>query len=219
MVPSNIISGFEKCGVYPFNPDAVVVESNMTATEKNTPSDEERESTSGEKVLEDNGEESAFFDFTLEEEMIFEWRYEEGYDLHDPHYLLWLQNYHPDASSATLPPVDTHLSNSVAPPPFKIDLSPLVVPPPFETYLSPSATLAPISTHLSLSATLPPTETHLSPTVAPPTVETHLSPTVAPPTVKTHLSSSTHCRDSPLSLSGFISCRDSPLSLSGSSSY
>ena len=89
MVPTNIVSGFRKCGVYPFNPDAIV---------SDTPDGDHENATSGEATditgeglsrVERSSVGEDVVDFTLEEEYRFERRYEEGYDLHDPRYFGW----------------------------------------------------------------------------------------------------------------------------------
>jgi hypothetical protein len=93
MVPSNIVSGFRKCGVYPFNPDAIVIDTsdgdheNATSGEATDTAEEGLSGAEHSSVGEDD------IDFTLEEYR-FERRYEEGYDLHDPRYFVWLEHCH-----------------------------------------------------------------------------------------------------------------------------
>ena len=86
MVPTNIVLGFRKCGIYPFNPDAIVLgtpdaDHENSTTEETT--DAAEEDLSG---IEQNSED--VIEFTLEEEYRFERRYEEGYDLYDPRYIV-----------------------------------------------------------------------------------------------------------------------------------
>ena len=89
MVPKNII---KKWGVYPFNPDSIVTGTtggiSDNATTGGTTSGDAGDSDgglSGMGLDEDNSE-GGVFDFILEEEVRFERRYEEGYDLYEPHY-------------------------------------------------------------------------------------------------------------------------------------
>ena len=71
MTISNICSGFRKCGIYPFNPEAV---------------------SCGKPTS--NTCESSRPDLSTEKLALFERRYEEGYDIADPEYENWLQYYH-----------------------------------------------------------------------------------------------------------------------------
>lgn len=96
MVPTNSVSGFRKCGVYPFNPDAIVI---------GTPNGYPENATAGETtsgiagngdkglsgIEQDNSEGDDVIDFTHEEEYRFERRYEKGYDL------AWLKHHHPES--------------------------------------------------------------------------------------------------------------------------
>ena len=80
MTPTNITNGFQKCGVYPFDPAAVkpsttspgVVE--HSNDEEIESGDEEEDKTSGQ-----NQQESIAF--TAEEEALFSRRFDEGFDI------------------------------------------------------------------------------------------------------------------------------------------
>ena len=99
MVPTNIVAGFKKCGVYPFNPSAIVVETPLgrIATTGETTSVVAGNIDGGMELDEDHQEEGEF-EFTPEEESKFETRYEEGYDLYDPRYSAWLKHHHPESA-------------------------------------------------------------------------------------------------------------------------
>ena len=83
MVPLNIISGFRTCGVYPFNPMAVLDYDPCTNSTENT--------------TDASLNHSKDITFTEEQEVRFATRYEEGYDLHDDDYASWLAINHPEA--------------------------------------------------------------------------------------------------------------------------
>ena len=95
MVPANIISAFKCCGVYLFNPKAVldhdpcaskdkVSESNNSGARPSvfTPAVERAEDTSGE-----SNSNSPTKLFTAEEEILYNTRYTEGYNVHDLKYV------------------------------------------------------------------------------------------------------------------------------------
>ena len=93
MTPSNICSGFRRCGVYPFNPNAI--DCSLTSSS----------STGGEcgknkvTVGDDGGAEEDILEggneFSADKDLLFQKRYEEGYDLFDPEYVRWLEVHHP----------------------------------------------------------------------------------------------------------------------------
>lgn len=94
MVPSTIISGFKTCGVYPFNPMAVIDHNPCTMEDTADASLNQEEDNT----------------FTVEQEVLFKRRYEEGYDIYDdPKYVSWLREYHPETA-----PIDdcTHQENN-----------------------------------------------------------------------------------------------------------
>ena len=91
-----MLSGFRKCGIYPFNPgqisdrqmapaNGVTPVQTLTPEEAGTPPDE-----------------SAVSLFSPEEETLYKKRYEEGYDVNDPAYMAWLRiNYPTSVTSAS----------------------------------------------------------------------------------------------------------------------
>ena len=101
MVPANIVSGFKKCDVYPFNPDAIAIHTPNVASENGatgeSTSGDSEEVLSGMELDKDDSERACVLDFTSEEESRFETRYKEGYDLYDSHYLAWLRHHHPES--------------------------------------------------------------------------------------------------------------------------
>ena len=90
IVPANIISGFKHCGVYPFNPRAVLDHdpcNEVPITDKIT----ERslgDSTDEISQLEElSNSTSIVFSFTPEENDKYNTRFAEGYNLCDPKYV------------------------------------------------------------------------------------------------------------------------------------
>ena len=103
MTPTVICAGFRRCGVYPFNPQAIdcsISTDNPDAT-LTRPSDQQPET---ENDLMENGDENTVTEFSVEQEQRFQTRFEEGYDLVDPEYLRWLEINHPDSV-----PADRHM--------------------------------------------------------------------------------------------------------------
>jgi len=91
LVPANIVSGFKTCGVYPFNPKAVLDHNPCEMNKSNSQSS--GSSTSKGDSLNASG--SSHREFTDEEESRFARRYREGYDLTDPRYSAWLKVNYP----------------------------------------------------------------------------------------------------------------------------
>jgi hypothetical protein len=81
--PINIMSGFKKSGIYPFNPGEV--SDRMLAPAK--------------AVRKHQGDETCAVSFSEEKVALFQRRFEEGYNICDPEYTLWLKQAHPDSSS------------------------------------------------------------------------------------------------------------------------
>ena len=103
MTPTVICAGFRRCGVYPFNPQAIdcsISTDNPEAT-LTRPSDQQPEK---ENDFMENGDENTVTEFSVEQEERFRERFEEGYDLIDPEYLRWLEINHPDSI-----PADRHM--------------------------------------------------------------------------------------------------------------
>ena len=99
MTPANICSGFRKCGIYPFNPDATdctISTDNPAGHVQGGAGDEIDEDEGGEcsHSAEDSG---SLITFSAEKEQLFQVRYEEGYDHYDEEYLQWLNIHHPNA--------------------------------------------------------------------------------------------------------------------------
>ena len=103
MTPLNIMSGFKKCGIYPFNPgeikDRQLAPSKVIAiTSKQDSSDQ--------------------LAFNPQQQELFEKRFEEGYNIKDPDYMAWLRINHPDAVSSAPPSESSscgvHLVSSIS---------------------------------------------------------------------------------------------------------
>ena len=85
MVPSTTISGFRKCGVFPFDPKAVLKCDLPKNLNKNHQSCTQAEADT--RL------------FTVEEQKRFSRWYKEGYDLYDHRYAAWLNCFHPRENS------------------------------------------------------------------------------------------------------------------------
>ena len=89
MNPATISSGFRKCGVYPFNPNAIDCsvsvanpEASLQEVNKSKSTDQARDRKST---------------IPSEKAALFQRRYEEGYDIHDDEYIKWLKENHPES--------------------------------------------------------------------------------------------------------------------------
>ena len=92
MMPANIISGFKTCGIYPFNPRAVL---DHDPTSEN--SEEDDSVPMADKIsLHSTKETTPATNFTAEENILFTRRYENGYDIPDPRYVQWMEQNHPE---------------------------------------------------------------------------------------------------------------------------
>ena len=118
VTPANVIAGFQKAGIYPFNPKAIKVPTGddiCGPAEKVSPvtsSSPPQLVTTLSLPLQPSTTSPSSHPVrtppqpTLTSEQIarFEQRYEEGYDLYDADYISWLECQHPDAV-----PSDRHL--------------------------------------------------------------------------------------------------------------
>ena len=80
--PLNIMAGFKKCGIHHFNPGEIL--DRLVAPSKAV--------TPPPPIL--NSPEVSVF--SPEKQSLFQKRYEEGYDLNDPEYMVWLRINHSD---------------------------------------------------------------------------------------------------------------------------
>ena len=94
MIHKNITSGFRKCGIYPYNPEAIQLPPEVSIQSEVQGNDEDS----------DKEQEN----FTSEENVQFQQRFEEGFDMFDPRCFEWLQLNHPEAEipGGTLYPFD-----------------------------------------------------------------------------------------------------------------
>lgn len=84
----NILSGFRKCGIYPFNPGEVN-DRQLAPSKAVCP-----------RAVTSQPQETPVF--TKEKEELFKKRYEENFDIPDPEYVVWLKLNHPDAEVSSL---------------------------------------------------------------------------------------------------------------------
>ena len=87
------MSGFKKCGIYPFNPSAVEDRQTDPSKAFRSQKPEDKPQPVGEQPS-DPGSPL----FTSEQEALFKRRFEEGYDLNDPAYMAWLKINHPEVA-------------------------------------------------------------------------------------------------------------------------
>ena len=90
MTPAVICAGFRRCGVYPFNPQAIdcSISAENPEASLTEPNDQQPETENG---LTENGHENTVTDFSVKQEQCFQRRFEEGYDLMDPEYFAGLK--------------------------------------------------------------------------------------------------------------------------------
>ncbi len=99
--PTNLISGFRKAGIYPFNPDKMEVLLPLPTTAASS-SDQPADTSEEDLSLAADGDCTLqAMSFTAEEIELFERRLENGYDLYtDEKYVSWLLDNHKDAIPA-----------------------------------------------------------------------------------------------------------------------
>ena len=101
--PANIIAGFRKCGIHPFNRQAIPLshEAPTDSAKPTGPSTTEdltttKEDGSSTKTAPENT--SSKVNFTAQQIELFSTRFMEGYDMYDDQeYVTWLQLTHPEA--------------------------------------------------------------------------------------------------------------------------
>jgi len=108
----NIMSGFKKCGLFPFNPSAV-------DDRQSAPSKAFQATSEPGPISEPTSEINSEPLFTKEQESLYSKRYQEGYDLDDPSFVAWLKINHPDkcvsVSSASTLSTGTPPSDKITP--------------------------------------------------------------------------------------------------------
>jgi len=103
----SIIKSFKCCGVYPFNPRAVLDYDPCSADHSNTASQQENSTIETPQVNENTCSGSTDILFTAEEEALFSVHYREGYNLYDIRFTAWLKVHHPEVEfDNSLPLVD-----------------------------------------------------------------------------------------------------------------
>ena len=104
--PNNIMGGFRKTGVFPINPGVIddkMLSPSLAFQQKVEKPTSKKGIPQSEPIREPEILEKTSTDcslFTPEKQRLYEKRYEEGYDVHDPEYEVWLRITHPiDARS------------------------------------------------------------------------------------------------------------------------
>ena len=103
LTPSNIVAGFKKCGVHPFNRNAILtLDSDSSGDTPPSSSSVPSASTSSATTPpvntdSPNPDTSSPQSFPPEKVELFQRRYEEGYDIPDAEYEAWLKIAHPEA--------------------------------------------------------------------------------------------------------------------------
>ena len=94
MNPATICSGFRRCGVYPFNPDAI----DCTVSVSNPVASLQQVNDKETKGQDDNASDQQQTNVVPSEKAaLFQRRFEEGYDLPDDEYMKWLCETHPES--------------------------------------------------------------------------------------------------------------------------
>ena len=93
MNPATISSGFRRCGVYPFNRDAIDCSVSVANPEASLQEVNKRDDKSK------STDQACDRKSTLppEKAALFQQRYEEGYDIPDDEYMKWLRENHPES--------------------------------------------------------------------------------------------------------------------------
>ena len=126
MIPANIISGFKSCGIYPFNPKAVLDHDPCVSGSKDCGSRDGDSLSDSTPMVEGDAQQSIENSnsdikrardelFTADEEALYRTQYSEGYNLHDPKYISWLKINHPDEDSERFLPLIGHFPDANMP--------------------------------------------------------------------------------------------------------
>ena len=104
MTPLNIMGGFRKCGIYPLNPGAVTDRQLAPLHTKST-------------LLHSQSDYSlhkvAAKPFSKEQEILFKKRFEEGYNVYEPNYVMWLKDNHPEPATQFINELPLTVSSSL----------------------------------------------------------------------------------------------------------
>ena len=112
--PHNIMGGFRKTGIYPINPGAIdnkMLSPFEAFKQKRMPEEgiSQSETTPEPKVSPSIQETTTDYTlFTPEQQRLYEHRFQEGYNVHDPEYEAWLKITHP-INARSEPSSDTSL--------------------------------------------------------------------------------------------------------------
>jgi hypothetical protein len=104
ITPMNILSGFKKSGISPLNPSEASDRMLAPAKVFKPSSDVSCASSSSASLTSPT--------FSDEQIALYEKRFREGYNVHDPQYELWVKETHPGSSDADS--MKTHISQSVS---------------------------------------------------------------------------------------------------------
>lgn len=109
----NIVAGFRKCGVYPFNRNAYEILDDNTANESgidlncshddDTPVSEDFDPVYANPTQlphQMNEQSASTQPFTEQNILLFQQRFEEGYDLYDPLYQKWIEMEHSEVATS-----------------------------------------------------------------------------------------------------------------------
>ena len=118
VTPANVMAGFKVCGVYPFDRSAIKIhpkpvdkkdcqrEKVVVACKRIRVSDgeERNDASSNDSAKQQSDAESSPVEFSVEQEELFQRRFNEGYNLFiDPNYVGWLTINHPEALPDSAP--------------------------------------------------------------------------------------------------------------------
>ena len=98
LTPANIVAGFRKCGVYPFNRNAIPLpdDGHSGEVEQSNPTNSSASGSSDD--VEPHKPKSPTPTFTSRQLELFQTRFEEGYNIYDDQdYVVWLDLNHPES--------------------------------------------------------------------------------------------------------------------------
>ena len=114
IVPGNIINSFKHCGVYRFNPRAVL--DHDPCNDVSITNEVTHDGTSENSQLEeDTDQPSVSFMFTAEEKLKYSTRFAEGYNLYDSKYVAWLKVNHPEEDSSHFLSLSEYFPDAITP--------------------------------------------------------------------------------------------------------
>ena len=196
VTPANIIAGFRKCGIHPFNHNAIPILEEVHHIDVDA-EDELKHDGMDDEPRDNEVEEQQF---TYDQISLFQRRYEEGFDIfEDEDYVTWLRLNHPEAvpsdHSSLRAPTSVLDEFSDISPLDKIQLS-VMEPSTSTSALTPPTVSSVMESSTSTSALTPPTASSV---MEPSTSTSALTPptasSITDPSTSTSTSAGTSAMD------------------------